>query len=280
MELAAVGSQLWTVSDVGLEAVDMRTGRAIVGPQTPYPYPVGVAASGGTLWIASVESGYARGAVTRIDARTRRASTAYRLPRMPVYDVCAGGGSAWAIVGPSRRRRLARLGRRTLFVRPGADPGWCAADRSGGWVATSDARLVHVSRTAAATTVAHVRGLGVLATGGGRVWATCAGGVARIDERSGTVAKVPIRGGRAIAVSAGPSAVWALVLDRKQRSWLVRVDSRTARVTARRRMAGSPAAVLEAGHALWVGGLDGRRGTVLLRVGRRSLVVRRAISLL
>jgi len=112
------------------------------------------------------------------------------------------------------------------------------------------------------------------------VWATCAGGVARIEERSGTVAKVPIRGGRAFAVSAGPSAVWALVLDRKQRSWLVRVDSRTARVTARRRMAGSPAAVLEAGHALWVGGLDRRRGTVLLRLDPRSLVVRRAISLL
>ena len=136
MELARVGSQLWTVSDVGLEAVDTRTGRVAAGPQTPYPYPVRIAAGAGALWVASVESGYLRGAVTRIDARTRRVSTALRLPRVPVYDVCAGGGSAWAIVGPSRRRRLARLGRRIAFVRPGADPGWCAADRSGAWVAT------------------------------------------------------------------------------------------------------------------------------------------------
>jgi len=37
MELARVGSQLWTVSDVGLEAVDTRTGRVAAGPQTPYP---------------------------------------------------------------------------------------------------------------------------------------------------------------------------------------------------------------------------------------------------
>ena len=96
VQVAAVGSTLWTVSDSGLLAVDPATGAIVARPATPYAYPIWVAAGGGALWVASVANGFGGGAVSRIDGRTRRASTRLLLRRQGVYGFCAGGSHAWA----------------------------------------------------------------------------------------------------------------------------------------------------------------------------------------
>jgi hypothetical protein len=283
VQLAAVGSTLWSVSDSGLLAVDPRTGTIVARPAMPYASPVRIAAGAGALWVASVANGYGEGAVTRIDGRRRRATTRLRLRRQGVYDVCAGGGAAWAVVGPARGRRVARLdasGGRTRFVGLGAEPAWCAADGGGAWVTTEDGRLLRVDgRTSGVSEVRGARGLSQLTVGRGAVWALGPGAIVRVDARTEAVTRIALRG-MSFAIAAGRSGVWALVSPSTGPTSLVRVDLRTGRVDARRRLPGTPTSVLETRDALWVGGLDRRGHPVLLRLDARSLAVRRVSLLL
>src|SRR5207302_7115121 len=81
VQVAAVGSTLWTVSDSGLLGVDPASATIVARPVMPYPYPTRIAAAAESLWVASVANGYVSGSVSRIDGRTRRASTLLRWPR-------------------------------------------------------------------------------------------------------------------------------------------------------------------------------------------------------
>jgi hypothetical protein len=282
VQVVPVGSTLWTVSDEGLLAVDPASGRVVARPATPYPYAIRIATGPGRLWVASVENGYRSGAVSRIDGRTHRVSTRLRLPRQGVYDVCAAGSFAWAIVGRSYGRRIVRFaesGGRPRFVAPRLEPAWCAADADGAWVSAQDARLLHIdARSGAVSSSWACVGIGQLATGRGAVWATCRDSIARIDERTKAVVRIPLAGIPG-AVAVGVTGVWALAYDPKGRSWLFRIDPRSNRVTARRPLAGTPTTTLEWRGALWIGGLDAKRNAVLLRLDPRSLAVRRTISL-
>ena len=283
VQVAAVGSTLWTVSDSGLLAVDPASGTIVARPVVPYPYPMRIAAAAGSLWVASVANGYVSGAVSRIDGRTRRASTRLRLPRQGVYDVCAGGTRAWAIVGPSRRRRIVRLEAgdgRPRFITPSSEPAWCAADAAGAWVSTGDGRLLHVdARSDAVSSSPGCSEIGQLAVGHGSVWAACQASIVRIDEATKAVHRIPLAG-IPDALTVGRSGVWALVFDRAGATTLVRIAPQSDRVVLRRRLAGSPTTILETRDALWIGGLDRRQQPVLLRLDPRSLVVRRVIPLL
>ncbi|HEX6700029.1 MAG TPA: hypothetical protein VF101_04795, partial [Gaiellaceae bacterium] len=218
VQVVAVGSTLWTVSDEGLLAVDPVSGRIVARPATPYPYAVRIAAGAGALWVASVENGYGSGAVTRIDGRTRRAVTPLRLPRQGVYDVCASGSRAWAIVGRSSGRRVAVLGDGpNRIVTPPAEPAWCAADTAGAWISTEHGRLLHFDASSGAVSSSWAcDGIGQLATGRGAVWATCRSSIARIDERTRAVVTIPVAG-IPDAVAVGPSGVWALTYDLRGR---------------------------------------------------------------
>jgi hypothetical protein len=279
VQVVAVGSTLWTVSDEGLLGVDPVSGRVVARPATPYPYAVRIAAGAGAVWVTSVANGYGSGAVTRIDGRTGRSVTELRMPRAGVYDVCAAGERAWAIVGRSSGRRVAVLGAGpTRFVRPPSEPAWCAAEAAGAWVSTQDGRLVHLPTSGAISSSPACDGIGQLAAGLGSVWAACPGTIARISERTRAVVMIPVTGIPG-AMAVGPRDVWALTYDRRGRSRLVRVDPRSNRVTAWHRLAGSLTTVLEWRGSLWIGGLDRRRNAVLLRLDPRSLAVRRTIPL-
>jgi hypothetical protein len=278
VELAAVGSTIWSVSDVGLVAVDGRSGAVVARPLTPYAYPIRLSAFGGTLWVASVPNGFGSGAVTRIGAGRR--ATPLRLRRQGVFDVCASPGVAWAVVG-ARRRRVARIARTgaVRFVGLGSNAAWCAADATGGWFSTEDGRLVRVdARTSAARTFARVQGLGQVAAGHGFVWAVALGVVIRVQESTGRATRIRFPG-TAFAVAAGRRGAWTLAGGQTS-TRLVLLDARTGRVRAARRLPGQIDSVLETRDALWAGGLDRRRDTVLLRLDPRSLRVRRVVTLL
>jgi hypothetical protein len=281
VELAVLGTTIWSVSDSGLVAIDTRTGRVVARPTMPYAYPVRIAAGGGAVWVASVPNGYGSGAVTRIDARSRRAATPLRLAREGVFDVCARGGRAWAIVG-TRRRRVARLDARgrVRFIGLGSDPAWCAADGAGAWFATADGRLVRIdARTDEVSEVARVPGLGLVAAGGGFVWGTSEQSLVRIDERSGVLTRIRL-GGTPFSLGVGRRAVWALVQDAREHTRLVRIDPSNGRVRGGRRLPGTGVSVVETAGALWVGGYDRRQNPVLLRLDPRSLSVSRVVPLL
>jgi len=279
VELAAVGPTLWSVSEVGLVAVDARTGAVVARPLTPYAYPIRLSAFGATLWVASVPNGFGSGAVTWLGAGRR--ATPLRLRRQGVFDVCAGRGVAWAVVG-ARRRRVARIARtgRVRFVGLGSNPAWCAADAAGGWFSTEDGRLVRVdARTSAVRTVARVPGLGQLSVGSGSVWTLVGRSVVRIDERTGASTRMRVRG-RPFSVAAGRSGAWVLADSGAPATRLVLLDPRTGRVRAAQRLPWTIDSVLETGGALWAGGVDRRHGTVLLRLDPRSLRVRRIVTVL
>ena len=279
-ELAAVGSTLWSVSDVGLVAVDTRSGEVVARPLTPYSYPIALSAFGGTLWVASVPNGFASGAVTRFGAVRGDRSTPLRLRRQGVFDVCAGRGVAWSVVG-ARRRRVARidLSGRVGFVGLGSNPAWCAADPAAAWFSTEDGRLVRVdARTSAVRTFARARGLGQVAVGHGFVWAVAPGVVIRVEERTGGAKRIRLHG-LVSSVAAGRRGAWVLVGAGQTSTRLVLLDARTGRIRAARRLPGQIDSVLETPNALWAGRFD-RHDTALLRLDPRSLRVRRVVTLL
>jgi hypothetical protein len=281
VELGSSGHVLWGVSDSGLRAYDTRTHASVAGPLTPYPYATHLAISGGSVWVASIANGYISGAVSRIDARTHRAATMLRLPHQPVWDICAGGGLVWALVGPGNDTRLARFGRaaRPHYIALHTRTGWCAADGSGAWITTGDGRLLHVDpRTNAVTTVAHIPGAFTLAAGGGSVWVAARAGVVRFDEHSRRV-QTFATGGTVEALSVGAARVWILTTNRRGRSTLLRLDPSTGQVKARHRLSGSPTDVLESGGHIWLGGLDAKRTPTLWSVEPDTLKVRRVASL-
>ena len=160
VQLTASGHLLWAVSDSGLSAFDTRTQkRVVVRSTTPYPYTTRLAASGGSVWVASIANGYTSGAVSRIDPRTQRAKTKLRLAHQPVWDICAGGGLVWALYGQGSKTQLARFGPAVHphFIVLPTRTNWCAADEFGVWITTADGRLLHVARRAdAVATVAHI----------------------------------------------------------------------------------------------------------------------------
>ena len=277
VELAVSGRTLWAVSDSGLSRFDTRSGASAAGPRTPYPYATRLASDGAAIWVASVANGYVSGAVSRIDRRTNRASTVLRLPHRPVWDVCAGGGVAWAPVGQRSGAGVFRLGDGApRFIALEADR--CAADRSGGWF-TNGSRLVHVDRDGGTVrTVAHLAGASQLAVGENNVWVAGRDGIARISKRDGRVRTTRVSGTlNELAVGAG--RVWAITLDvGGQRSRLLRLDPRSGRVTAGRRLPGAPSSIVERDGRVWIGGLDGFTPT-LWRVSPATLAVRRVRAL-
>lgn len=276
VELAISGRTLWAVTDAGLRAVDLRTGRVAEGPTTPFPFTFRLAAGDGSVWVASVANGFVSGAVSRIEMDTGRATVVLRLPHEPVWDVCANGGLGWAIVGrnPHTRVILFRKNVPQRVSRLRSGPGWCAADGRGVWISAAGGRLLRVdARTGAVRAVARVAGATQLAVGGGNVWVASQAGVARVDGRTGRVQTFHTQG-TVTALSVGVGRVWLLALDRRGRSQLQQLDPRSGRVRARRRLPGSPAAVLESGGRVWLGGLDGRRTPTIWSVSLRTLVVR------
>jgi hypothetical protein len=282
VQLAATGNTVWAVSDSGLSAFDTRRKTlVVVVPRTPYPYTTRLVVSGRSVWVASIANGYISGAVSRIDARTQRATTMLRLPHQPVWDICAGGGLVWALYGQGNNTRLARFG-------PAAHPhlqalharaNWCAADKSGVWITTADGRLLHADpKTDAVASFAKIPGAFTIEAGGGSVWVAAGAGVAHFDEHTRRV-QTFATGSTVEALAIGANRVWALTTNRRGRSTLLRLDPTTGHIQARQRLAGSPTDVHESDAHVWLGGLDAGRTPTLWAVEPNTLNVRRVLSL-
>ncbi|MDX6439452.1 MAG: hypothetical protein QOF45_2035 [Gaiellaceae bacterium] len=282
MQLAATSNAVWAVSDSGLSVFDTRKQRSVVVvPRTPYPYTTRLAVSGRSVWVASIANGYISGAVSRIDARTQRATTMLWLPHQPVWDLCAGGGLVWALYGQGNNTRLARFGpaAHPNFTALHARASWCGADKSGVWITTADGRLLHVDpKTDAITNIAKIRGAFTIEAGGGSVWVGAGAGVARFDERSRRV-QTFATGSTVEALAIGANRIWVLTTNRRGRSTLLRLDPATGHVQARQRLAGSPTDIHESDAHVWVGGLDAGRTPTLWAVEPNTLNVRRVLSL-
>jgi ligand-binding sensor domain-containing protein len=281
VQLTVSGHLLWAVSDSGLSAFDTRTQkRVVVRSTTPYPYTTRLAASGGSVWVASIANGYTSGAVSRIEARTQRAKTMLRLAHQPVWDICAGGGLVWALYGPGSKTRLARFGpaAHPHFIVLSTRTNWCAADKFGVWITTADGRLLHVDpRADAVATVAHIPAAFTLEAGGGSVWVAAGTRVVRYDERSHRLRSFAT-GNTVETLSIGAARIWVLTTNRRGQSTLLRLNPITGRIQARR-LAGRPTDVDERDAHVWLGGLDVSRTPTLWTIEADTLRERRLASL-
>lgn len=282
VQIVVAGSSLWTTSDSGVIRLDARSGRVLGRrPRAFLPNSLQVAVGGGAVWIASVANGYVAGALTRVDLTSGRATTRLRLADGPIFDVAVGGGAAWALVGPTRAARVARVdlksGRQLGTVAGAVQPSWLAADDSGAWIV--DARgLVHAFPSGRSERVARLRISGPPAIGLGSVWVFERSDLLRIDERTGrTIARVTLSG-NPIAVAAGAGAAWVLTYQPPGRSALLRVGAASNAVTARRRVPVSSTSVAVGAGAVWVG-VSGENAYVL-RLDPRTLSLRTFAQLL
>lgn len=295
--LAAAGGLVWTRDgdDAGVTALDAQTGR-VVG-QVPKVTGYKMAAGAGAVWIADDSVGTSgevagRLALTRVDARTRRAETVLgeRGTRgspflLGVANVIAvGHGAVWLIEGDRLLRADPRSGRvvaRIRLPRDRRDRGRSkfAAVNLAQVVATAgddvwvtmtilpagrspalyslvrvDARTDRVTRT-----VPLRRAYDHLIADGDGVWATTYARpqLHRIDLGDGTPADVtPLASPTADSVrglGVTPDAVWvAQATGDGTHGVLLRIDRRTGRRTAELQLEGEPTNVAVENGNVWV----------------------------
>jgi hypothetical protein len=258
----AVGSgRVWFVGEGTVRSYDATRGRQLSMPRlVGTAYPLSVVLAPGATWVASVENGYVRGTLSRIDQRTGRARVVWRRQDGSVQEVAAGAGSIWALIGSARAARtsVARfaLDGRLVRMYTLADAGRLAADGAGCWVSTSRG-LLRIDREG--TVHRALRGVfdGV-ATGGGGVWLPRATSLLRLDERTGrtrTLVTGRLRlGGFQHEIAVADDTVWVLEHPNTlpTRSRLVRMDSRTGTVTGSITMQGIADAIVVRPGAVWV----------------------------
>jgi YVTN family beta-propeller protein len=245
----------------------------IVG-QVPIPgQPQLVAAAGRSVWVASRASG----TISRIDARTLRATKAVPVNTEP-YDLAATDDAVWLIdperpalvqVDPAygsvaRRRSLPVIRRREQRAVFGGGPGGAgvAVGEGAVWVANGTTRLLKLDPRDAGVVRAFDLGrpLTDVAVGAGAVWVigSASASVLELDPASGAI-RTPIRtAGRPgsaspvpIAVAAGEGAIWVVHGNPPR---LTRIDPELAAVTDTTELGvgSNPTAIATGAGAVWV----------------------------
>lgn len=251
VDLAAGSTRVWFVGDPGVYAFDAHTGRTVVAPRpTSADYPLSIALAGGAAWIASVESGYSDGRLTRIDIGSGRRRIVWR---GGVEYISTGRGGVYALLGDGRVA-LFRTDGRLSRIWSIPDAGRMTADGSGCWL-SSDHWLLHIDRSGHLHRVVRAQ-LGDLTTGLGAVWLPQATSVLRIDERSGRVRTLRTGqlqlGGFQHDLAAGDGALWALTGRSRSRTTLARFDPRTGGNTGTATLPGIDDAVVAKPNSVWV----------------------------
>ncbi|MFL5894672.1 MAG: BTAD domain-containing putative transcriptional regulator [Thermoleophilaceae bacterium] len=230
---ATIALNLAPNSAVGIDVGERRAVAALPLPGRP----TDLAASGGTLWITTVDSA----SVSAIDMRTRKITRTVPLGGRPDAAV-ASAGSVWVADGTNGRLARIKAGYDTVQQRvsfPAASPRSVSSNRA---------------RAPRAT----------LAAAGGAIWITNGSrSLVRVDPRRGRVSSVAV--GRPVsAVAAGAGALWALS---SASATVLRIDPQTGRVTDRVPIvarqgpdAPAPTAIAAAGESVWI--LNGNTATV------------------
>jgi hypothetical protein len=292
VDLAAGAGRAWLVEPGGLRSFDTSSGAARRGPQRlGSSYPLSVAITGGAVWVAGVENGYASGSVTRVDERTGHARVVLRVRGSSAQAVAAGAGSVWVLIGSPAGNRIERLGLDGRLMRSWTLPhaGRIAADADGCWV-SGGGRLLLISPAGRMRAIARAP-LGDVATGGGFAWLPRRTSVLRIDQRSGAVRTLATGrlwlGGFQHDLAYGDGSLWALRQPpfHEGRSVLVRLDPQTGTTTATTRVTGVADAVVAEPGRIWVAavlppsaGQPG--GYALLRFDPRTLRLERRTRVL
>ncbi len=281
VDLAAGAGRVWLVGPFGVRSFDGRSGRLLSMPRlSGAAYPLSVTVAGGAAWVASVENGYVRGTISRIDARTGRVRVVWRRQDSSVQYVAAGAGGVWALIGSSHGARIGlfALSGRLMRVWRIANAGRMAADRSGCWVSTGT-WLVHIDSTGRVRRVLRAP-LGDVATGAGAVWLPQATSVLRVDEASGRLRTLVTGrlglGGFQHDFAAGDGAVWALRSETRTRSTLARYDIDNGRRTGSARLPGIANALAVEPRAVWAATVIAPAGKpatgyALIRIDPRTL---------
>ena len=243
---------LLDVATNSVAAVDARTGKlAMAAPLAGRP--TDVAASGGSAWVATVDST----TVTGVSGRTRSILRTVALTGR-ADAIAVGEGSVWVADGgrgvltriEAGYERAARRIRFPRAVRRSDQPTRLRAPRA------------------------------ALAAGAGAVWLTNGSErLLRVDPDSGRITEIQA-GRRLNGVAVGAGAAWAIS---SRSATVVRVDPSTLRVTdqvaiAGRRGAGAPfpRAIAATSRAVWV--LNGNTATVT-RIDPRTRGVVRTIPI-
>jgi DNA-binding SARP family transcriptional activator len=198
--------------------------------------PTGLAAAGGRVFVATVDSA----TLTVVDGRTRRIVRVVPLHMTPAA-VAAEGRRVWV----ADRRRGLVVGFDAGYERPRA-------------------RIAYARSPARAPAGLNVREPVSLASAGGSVWVTDGSQrLTRIDARSGAVAQLPARR-KLDGVVSGAGAVWAFS---SSSATVVRIEPRTGAITdpipiATRRGSDKPypVGIATTPGAVWV--LNGNTATV------------------
>jgi Tol biopolymer transport system component len=257
--------------------------QATVGPTIPLGgLPEGIAASGGTLWVAvrNLHEGPPDPRLVRIDTSSSQITATYPL-EAPAWYLAAVPGAVWAGVandeGPTLRRIDPGTGRVVAEFTLGDQAGPIVADEDSAWVFVAESTgpegaynvysLVRIdaSTNEVVATIPLEDYVDEMALAEGSVWLMShrfrpggsvehCGPVIRVDAATNELTTIPAGG---LNLAAGPGAVW--VTCRLERNEFVahRIDPQTSAYTEPIPLpAGGygPAAIDETGA--WFGGYD------------------------
>lgn len=266
--LIAVAGRVWLASDSGVTETGPSSGRILRHPATPYPYPTGIGASDGWIWITSVTNGYTAAAITRIPFHpgdTGHGSITY--PHRPILALAVGSGTTWLLLGPSDHLRLVAVDQATNTPRRGRtgvpvrhDLGWITADNTGTTpglygIAGTDLVRIRPNGTTAVVRRLHVQPSGHLIVANGSIFVSDREGISRINAATGRLAGRLALSIDGATLAYGDHTLWLLrsqAINATASHELLRIDPATMHATARRRMPGPTAALSYGDGLLWI----------------------------
>jgi hypothetical protein len=274
MDIAADSATVWVTGDFGIDQLDARTGRELRQVVLGSLYPLSVGIGGGAAWVASVESGYGSGTVTRIDETTGRARVLLRR-NWSAQKIAVAGGSVWVLLGSRGPYRVARFdlaGRLRALVAVGRDAGWLTADERGAWVCCRGRTLLRVDRAGRVHPAFSLPTANPVWAADGSLWLAGQSVLDRIDEQTGRlIARVPLA--FPYGVAAGEGSVYAL-----GNQTVIRIDPATNRVLARRPIPGIAQAVSGTAAGVWVA-FTRQTTSRVFRLDPRTLAVELRLAL-
>jgi len=265
VNVAATAGRVWVTTGYDVAELEASSGRMLRRIRTRYPSPIEIGVSDGNVWVSSVENGFTAGAITRIPFEPwRPARSPLVLPSRPVFSLAVGSTATWALVGPWRSLRLARIDhatRHVSYARLRHDVGWLAADDTGGtrgvFGLTDRGAVLRVDAAAGVRTFATVPdGAAPPAVGLQSVWVPGRGALYRLDARTGRALGRIVVPDLVSQVVVGGRYVWLLTFRPTRAgttSAVLKIDPSRMRVVAQRRFAGSTGGMAFGNGALWIG---------------------------
>ncbi|HVS84186.1 MAG TPA: hypothetical protein VHD91_00980 [Gaiellaceae bacterium] len=267
--VVAARGRVWALAGGSAVELDRTSGRIVRSVRGRYPFATALAFGGGSVWLSSVENGFVSGSVTRIPPSGRITSPLV-LPGRPVFALASDGSSAWALVGPWRDPRLARIDGVRVRTFSSHGVGFLTSGAGAVYGLTSWGTVIRIAHDGRAHVLARLRGAdGPPVAGAGSLWVPRGSTLVRLDPRDGRTLGILRLGGSASSLVFSGDTAWAAVLHHDAFR-LERLDPRTMRVTAARTIPNRAPQLSYGNGALWLADGDLR----VWRVDPRTLARR------